>query len=206
VRPRTILLVAAGVLVAGMLVFLAIESSRDSASAGGGAGGDGDDDSARARKGGSGSVAARLPAPRAGRGGGEAAPGDDDVATTPETADPAPVRKAPFPKVPVPAVGPAAGAAASMPEAPTTSNTDPEQDEKMASATAAYDKGDYQAAQERALAVLESSPRHIKALRIVVSTSCMFGEMERARELNARLPRKDQDVMRKRCQKYGGQL
>ena len=35
-RPRTIILTAGGVLVVGMLVFLAIEVSRDSSASGGG--------------------------------------------------------------------------------------------------------------------------------------------------------------------------
>jgi hypothetical protein len=186
----------AGVLVAGMLLFLAREVSRGSSADGGG-----DTDKAAAGANGShrrtpGPVAARgLPTPRADRGG-EAA--GDRVETGGQAQGPAvdaPPPKVTFPRVPMPAVGPAAGNSASLPEGPTTSNTDPEQDEKMAAATDSYDNGDYQGAQEKALAVLETSPRNIKALRIVVSTACMFGEMDRARELNARLPKAQQEVV-----------
>jgi hypothetical protein len=207
VRPRTIILTAGGVLVVGMLVFLALEVSRDSSASGGG--GDdkpaADDSGAHKRAPGV-SAQHSLPMPRHGRPG---AAGDhaDSSAEENSSGGPAaertPPPKAPFPRVAVPAVGlPAEG----LSERPTTSNGDPESDEKMAAATDAYDKGDYQAAQERALTLLETSPRNIKALRIAVSTSCMFGEMDRARELNARLPKSQQEQMRRRCKKNGGDL
>jgi len=106
--------------------------------------------------------------------------------------------------MPRPSIGQvSAGAAAA---APVTSNTDPELEQRMDEVSSFYDRGDYQAAQDKALEVLESSPRNIRMLRVVVSTSCMFGELERARDLNTRLPKKSQEDMRKRCKRYGYDL
>jgi hypothetical protein len=203
VRPRTVAFVVAGVLVAGMLVFLAVEVTRGGSASGSG----GDEDGTAEGPGKRNPVAAQRsqPAPRPERSTGS----EDDADPVASGRDPTrpgtaaggsytPVR--PFPRTTAPTVAPAGQAD------PTTSNTDPEQNDKMAAATASYDSGDYQAAHEKALEILEGSPRNIKMLRIAVSTSCMFGEIDRARELNARLPKAQQEQMRKRCKKNGADL
>lgn len=192
-RGRTILFAAAGVVIVGMLVFLAIEVRR-----GGSSGADG---GTSAGESGRGNAAAKRspPAPRPDR----ADPDEEGL----EPAAPPRVGMRPPPGgiSAVPLGGPrAAGSTMAPPVA--SSNGAPAQDERTAEVSAAYDRGDYQAAQEKALAVLADSPRNIKMLRVVVSTSCMFGEMDRARELNARLPKKDQEDMKKRCKRFGEEL
>ncbi|HTM21019.1 MAG TPA: hypothetical protein VL172_10940 [Kofleriaceae bacterium] len=200
-RARTIVLLAAGVLVLGAFLYLAIDVSRGSGS-GATPSAAGDDGAHHGR----GTVAAQrsLPTPRSPR-----APAAEVDDADPAAAPAAPPARPPVlrgPHTPMAAVGAAAGAGALPGAAPATSNSDPEQDEKMADATASYDSGDYQAAQEKALAILESSPRNIKMLRIAVSTSCMFGDLAKAKELNARLPKAQQEQMRRRCKKNGGDI
>ncbi len=191
-RGRTILLAAAGVAIVGMLVFLAIEVR--------GGGSSGAEGGTSAGESGGGRAAAKRspPAPRPDRA-------DRDEEGLEPAAPPRVGMRPPGGISAVPMGGPrAAGSTMAPPVA--SSNGPPEQDERTAEVSAAYDRGDYQAAQEKALAVLADSPRNIKMLRVVVSTSCMFGEMDRARELNARLPRKDQEDMKKRCKRFGEEL
>lgn len=76
----------------------------------------------------------------------------------------------------------------------------------MTQATRHYDKGDYPAALEAALAVLEDDPRNIKMLRVVVSTKCALNEVDSARSYSKRLPRRDQRQMRTRCKNWGADL
>jgi hypothetical protein len=76
----------------------------------------------------------------------------------------------------------------------------------MKQATRYYDKGDYPAALEAALAVLENDPRNIKMLRVVVSTKCALDEVDSARTFSKRLPRRDQRQMRTRCLNWGAEL
>ncbi len=73
-------------------------------------------------------------------------------------------------------------------------------------ATRYYDKGDYPAALESALLVLENDPRNIKMLRVVVSTKCALNEVDSARSYSKRLPRRDQRQMRTRCKNWGADL
>jgi hypothetical protein len=73
---------------------------------------------------------------------------------------------------------------------------------RMDAAHRLFDTGEYPAAEEAALAILEGSPRNVKMLRIVVSTACAMGNVERAKEYYAQLPSKDQEQMRKRCKKW----
>ena len=195
VRRRTIMFAAAGVLIVGMLIFLAIEVKRGGASGG-------DDDKAAASDSDRRKAEAKraAPAPRPDRSA------SDDEGLEPGQRRPGGV--AGSGRVGTIAVGPIAEriGGSSMAPAPMSSNGTPEQDERTAAVSAAYDHGDYQTAQAKALEVLADSPRNIKMLRVVVSTSCMFGDMARARELSARLPRKDQEDMKKRCKRFGEEL
>ncbi len=83
---------------------------------------------------------------------------------------------------------------------------DQEKVDERPEATRLYDHGDYPAALEAALKVLESDPRNIKMLRIVVSTKCSLNEVESARAYLRRLPRRDQRQMRTRCKNWGVDL
>ena len=77
---------------------------------------------------------------------------------------------------------------------------------KMQEATRLYDKGDYPAAEKVAIEVLRVRPHSIKMLRVVVSTKCATGEEGAARKFFERLPQKDRKHMKKRCLKWGVEL
>ena len=77
---------------------------------------------------------------------------------------------------------------------------------RMMEATGFYDKGDYPAAQEVALEVLEKDPRNIKMLRVAVSTLCATGDVDRAAVYLERLPAGDKKQMMRRCRKWGAEL
>jgi hypothetical protein len=88
-------------------------------------------------------------------------------------------------------------------------DTDDEDDEtkkQMKEATRLYDKGNYPAALEEALKVLDENPRNIKMLRVAVSALCSTGEVEKAQRYLAGLPKRDQVQMRRRCRKWGVEL
>jgi hypothetical protein len=73
-------------------------------------------------------------------------------------------------------------------------------------AIAAYDRGDYEVAVERALGVLDVEPDNVRMLRVTVSSSCMLGEVDRARSLYPRLPERDKQDIRRRCARFGIQF
>ena len=77
---------------------------------------------------------------------------------------------------------------------------------RMTEATRFYDKGNYPAAQEVALEILEKDPGNIKMLRVAVSTLCATGDVDRAVRYLNQLPAGDQNQMRKRCEKWGAEL
>lgn len=122
-------------------------------------------------------VAARAPAPTASTGPVETEPA-------------APVEAAPAPETP-----PASGA----PSPPAVA--DPET--RLRDTIAAYDRGDYETAVTGALDILNGQPAQLRALRIVVSSSCILGDDDRARQFYARLPAADQKDIAKRCARYG---
>jgi hypothetical protein len=70
-------------------------------------------------------------------------------------------------------------------------------------ATESYDRGEYEQAAEKALAVLGREPDNVRMLRVATSSSCFTGEVDRAKELYARLPKKDKRDIAKRCAKVG---
>jgi hypothetical protein len=74
---------------------------------------------------------------------------------------------------------------------------------ELRAAVERYDRGDYEAAAEKALVVLAESPDNVRALRILVSSSCMTEQEARAREYYAKLPERDQAQIAKRCSKFG---
>lgn len=84
---------------------------------------------------------------------------------------------------------------------------DDEVKEQTENVRQSYDTGNYVDAQKLSLEALEKSPRNIKLLRYVVSSSCAVGEVETAREYAERLPKRDRDQMAKRCrQNWGAEL
>ena len=76
----------------------------------------------------------------------------------------------------------------------------------MKAANKAYDKGDYPTAEDAALEILKDSPRNIRMLRIVVSTSCIMGNAEQAKSYISSLPTRDQTQLRTRCSNWGLEL
>ncbi|RMH36563.1 MAG: hypothetical protein D6689_22205, partial [Deltaproteobacteria bacterium] len=79
--------------------------------------------------------------------------------------------------------------------------------ERIAAAHELYDHADYEGARDAALAVLRDYPRQTRMLRIVVSSSCLMGEPDMAREYFDKLAsRKDRVQMARRCARYGVDL
>lgn len=66
-----------------------------------------------------------------------------------------------------------------------------------------YDAGDYEAAVEQARSVLEDYPDNVRMLRVMVSSGCLMGDDDLARQYYPKLPERDQRVMRIRCARYG---
>lgn len=73
---------------------------------------------------------------------------------------------------------------------------------QMDEANSLYDKNDWEGAQEKALEILEESPKNTRMMRIVVSTACKMGQEDLASEWFGKLPAKDQKVMAIRCARY----
>jgi hypothetical protein len=113
---------------------------------------------------------------------------------------PRPAATEPAPPDESPAVAPIAAApAAAAPEA-TPAETLKSQ---MDAANKLYDKAEYEGAMEAALEILETNPKIVRMLRIVVSASCIMGEEERAKKYYEDLPPRDQRQMARRCKRYG---
>jgi hypothetical protein len=83
---------------------------------------------------------------------------------------------------------------------------DPELKKRMSEVSAAYDTGDYPTAHDLAVKVLEDSPRNIKMLRVVVSTSCSEGDADGARKYATQLPERDRKELAGRCKRWGVDL
>jgi hypothetical protein len=78
-----------------------------------------------------------------------------------------------------------------------------ERDELVEEANRTYDRGDVEEARSVARRVLASEPANVRMLRIVVSASCMLGDIEDARAAFAKLPPHDRSHMKTRCARYG---
>jgi hypothetical protein len=106
-----------------------------------------------------------------------------------------------------PDVVPSAGERASVDPVVTVQRTPDEQlKARMDAATRLFDRGDYPGAEDAAVSILEANPRNIRMLRIVVSSACATGSVDRAKEYYARLPSRDQEQMQRRCDKWGVQV
>ena len=72
----------------------------------------------------------------------------------------------------------------------------------MDAANKHYDRGDYESALQNAMNILKENPNNIRMLRIVVSSSCIMGEGDQARDYAKRLPQRDKKQLAGRCQRY----
>ncbi len=94
-----------------------------------------------------------------------------------------------------------------VPTGPEIINSgEPDVAEQMELATQMFDRGDYPGAEDVALHVLAREPDNARMTRIVVSSACATGNIERAKEYYGRLPTRDQKQMQKRCNKWGVRL
>ena len=65
-----------------------------------------------------------------------------------------------------------------------------------------YDRHRYPQARAAALELLEEQPADRRMLRVVVSASCIMYEPDVAREYFQKLPERDKNTMRIRCERY----
>jgi hypothetical protein len=73
----------------------------------------------------------------------------------------------------------------------------------MNEANKAYDRGDLDEAKSIARRVLAITPTSVRMLRIVVSASCISGDVAEAQAAYVQLPNFDRDQMKTRCGRYG---
>jgi hypothetical protein len=73
----------------------------------------------------------------------------------------------------------------------------------MNEANKAYDRGDLDEARSIARRVLAITPTSVRMLRIVVSASCISGDVADAQAAYVQLPKFDRDQMKTRCGRYG---
>jgi hypothetical protein len=64
-------------------------------------------------------------------------------------------------------------------------------------------RGDLEAAKKHAANVLAARPSHVRALRIVVTVACLEGDASTAKSHYVKLPARDREHMKARCQRYG---
>jgi hypothetical protein len=96
--------------------------------------------------------------------------------------------------------GVAIGSAASETDAALVG---PKLDTVMDEANKAYDRGDFEDAKQVASRVLAKFPGNVRMLRIMVSASCIDGDVAVAQAHYGRLPPPDQEQMKVRCARYG---
>lgn len=109
----------------------------------------------------------------------------------------------PLGKMPVIRAQPTLAEVKTGPSVPGRTGGDNAQGKKMDEVNLYYDRGEYDAALEAALKVLEETPKNVRMLRVAVSSACMMGEAGQANELWARLPERDQKQIAIRCSRYG---
>jgi hypothetical protein len=100
-----------------------------------------------------------------------------------------------------------AGEAPSVPESSddddTNQRANPTLDAIMDRANKAYDHSDFEEAKSIAGKVLAKQPNNVRMMRIMVSASCIDGDVAVAERYFDLLPRPDREQMRIRCDKYG---
>jgi hypothetical protein len=83
------------------------------------------------------------------------------------------------------------------------SKPNPKLDAIMDQANKAYDRQDYDEAKAIAGKVLSKQPGNVRMLRIMVSSSCIDGDMAVAQKYFPQLPKFDREQMKSRCDRYG---
>lgn len=78
----------------------------------------------------------------------------------------------------------------------------PQGEDDRLEANKAYDRGDYESARALALKSLNETPKNVKLLRVVVSSSCIMGDADLAQQYAAQLPEGDRAQMAERCAKF----
>jgi hypothetical protein len=97
-----------------------------------------------------------------------------------------------------------ADAAESPPSTPTLeSDPDLSMSNAMDETNRLFDRGDYEGAQQSAQRVLDKLPGNVRMLRIMVSTSCFMGENDKAQKYWVELSERDRVQMQTRCARYG---
>jgi hypothetical protein len=79
----------------------------------------------------------------------------------------------------------------------------PSIDAVMDRANKAYDRSDFEEAKMIAGKVLSKLPTNIRMMRIMVSASCIDGDVLVAQKWFEQLPKPDREQMKMRCDKYG---
>jgi hypothetical protein len=89
------------------------------------------------------------------------------------------------------------------PTPPDDQKANPHLDATMDQANKAYDHQDYDEAKAIAGKVLATQPDNIRMMRIMVSSSCIDGDMAVAQTYYDKLPKVDREQMKARCDRYG---
>ncbi len=147
-------------------------------------------------------------------------PAEAQVAAAPTPAPSAPAQEA-RPAAPSPRVAPVRGALARpepaaptpAPSVPSDDSNEPPVDELMKlnpkldaimdRANKAYDHQDFDEAKAIAGKVLAKQPGNVRMLRIMVSSSCIDGDVVVAQKYFPQLPKFDREQMKQRCDRYG---
>ena len=82
-------------------------------------------------------------------------------------------------------------------------SANPKLDAIMDQANKAYDHQDFDEAKAIAGKVLSKMPNNVRMLRIMVSSSCIDGDVAVAQKYYPNLPKFDRDQMKVRCDRYG---
>jgi len=177
VTPRHIVLAAAAVAVLGMGVYLFLEVR-------------------------SGSAAAPVPAPVQAQAK-TPEPSTRATSPTPATAPTAQVKHV-DPAAPAPAPAPSIEAPHDEPGAAGEGDkANPKVDAIMDQANKAYDRQDYDEAKAIAGKVLVKMPNNVRMLRIMVSSSCIDGDVAVAQKYFPSMPKFDREQMKVRCDRFG---
>jgi hypothetical protein len=75
--------------------------------------------------------------------------------------------------------------------------------ESMREAVSAYDRADYEGAKGFALEVLGRDRGNVRMLRVLISSSCILGDLAMAKDYYPSLPPGDQKEISRRCARYG---
>jgi len=88
-------------------------------------------------------------------------------------------------------------------DVPADGKPNPKLDAIMDQANKAYDRQDFDEAKAIAGKVLAKLPNNVRMLRIMVSSSCIDGDVAIAQKYFPTLPKFDREQMKVRCDRYG---